>query len=262
MAKHRFFPHIDHKKRFANYPEEKHESVFWRSLLMCVQAWLHSHRGYAEQLASWVTPLNNEVHQRPLSSMEPRITWVGHSTFLIQVAGINILTDPVFFNLPLFKRITPPGLDLQDLPPIHAVIISHNHYDHMEAATLKALFNHPTCTFYVPQGDKAWFERRGCSRVMEFMWWDRVTITPQESNLSAVTLTFLPAFHWSGRGLFDRNTSLWGSWMIEVNDMFDARRIYLVVIRHMGDILKLLHKNFPRLISLFCQLDRVNRVNG
>jgi L-ascorbate metabolism protein UlaG (beta-lactamase superfamily) len=220
---HRFYPSIDKHKRFANYRGEKHESVFWRSLFMCLQAWLHSHRGYEEQLATWMTmPTLSQVLPTPgVSFMQPKITWIGHSTFLIQIGDVNIITDPVFFNLPLFRRITPPGLALHELPPIHAVLISHNHYDHMEEASLRVLFGHKECVFFVPLGDKAWFEKRGCSRVVECMWWDRQPLSIP-SLATKIMFTFLPAFHWSQRGVFDRNTSLWGSWMIEAALQDDA----------------------------------------
>lgn len=143
------------------------------------------------------------------------IIWIGHATFLIQTNGITILTDPIFGNLPFLSRMMPPGIALPKLPKIDYVLLSHNHRDHMDAASLKALKkqNHDL-QFLVPQGDKAWFDRRGLSGAREFNWWD-------EHLISRARFVFLPAVHWSQRGMFDKNKSLWGSWMIE-----GAQRIY------------------------------------
>ncbi|HVX00117.1 MAG TPA: MBL fold metallo-hydrolase, partial [Candidatus Babeliaceae bacterium] len=114
-----------------------------------------------------------------------------------------------------FPRLIPAGITFNRLPPIDVVLISHNHPDHMDASTLYALEQHHTVTFMVPQGDKAWFDRRGFKRVREYMWWDQYTHTPLRAGTGDITLTFLPALHWSQRGVFDRNRSLWGSWMVE-----------------------------------------------
>ena len=93
-----------------------------------------------------------------------QITWVGHSTFLIQMSGVNILTDPIFngrsspFSFGGIKRLAPPGMKFDDLPPIHAVVISHNHYDHLDAHTVERLGNEPK--YLVPLGLARWFNKR------------------------------------------------------------------------------------------------------
>ncbi len=140
------------------------------------------------------------------------LTWIGHSTYLIQVEGINIITDPIFGSLPFFSRQIKPGIELQRIPPLDYVLISHNHPDHMDAAALTFFKNHP-CTFLVPQGDKEWFEKRGFTRVREYTWWDREIFTHGDTKIE---FSFLPALHWSQRGLRDFNKSLWGSWMISI----------------------------------------------
>jgi L-ascorbate metabolism protein UlaG (beta-lactamase superfamily) len=139
-----------------------------------------------------------------------RITWIGHATFLIQVAGKNILTDPIFFNItPLFRRLLPAGIALAMLPPIDYVLISHNHRDHMDRASLLQLQQrNPFMHMLVPEGNKSWFDRHGFTQVTEYAWW-------QQMNDGDMAYTFLPAVHWSGRGIFDRNKTLWGSWMIQ-----------------------------------------------
>lgn len=149
-------------------------------------------------------------------SEKPIITWIGHSTFLIQMNNINILTDPIFGDATsLFPRILQPGINLAQLPLIDYVILSHNHPDHMEAPSLLVLRDmHPGCTFLVPLGDKQWFDARDFTRVSEYTWWQDDSFPLPDGQ--HIKFTFLPAFHWSQRGLFDKNKSLWGSWMIEL----------------------------------------------
>lgn len=156
---------------------------------------------------SWLAP-----SAIPFRSSKPIITWIGHATFLIQLGEINILTDPIFGQVsPFFPRLLDPGLQLDTLPSIDYVLISHNHWDHFDKPTLKAIKKkNPHVQLYVPLGDRAWFAKHRFF-VQEFSWWQK------ESG--PVEFTFLPADHWSGRGLFDRNKSLWGSWMISHKDM-------------------------------------------
>jgi L-ascorbate metabolism protein UlaG (beta-lactamase superfamily) len=147
-------------------------------------------------------------------SEELLITWLGHSTFLIQVGGKNILTDPIFGRLTyIFSRIIPQVVSAQDFPKIDYVLLSHNHFDHMDGYALHDLQKQfPEMHICVPMGDKAWFDRRGFKHVSEHMWWD---IIPGGAGVS---FSFLPANHWSQRNLFDKNRSLWGSWMIQHNN--------------------------------------------
>lgn len=181
-------------------------------MLMFVQSWL-MRRKTQPLLTEWVT--TPEIIS-PHHAQEPKITWVGHSTFLIQVSGITIITDPVFGDLSvLFKRITAPGIIVDKIPRIDIILISHNHYDHMDEMTLRAIAAvNPHVIIAVPQGDKKWFDKRGFKQVREYMWWEHSVISLQNT---AVRLTFLPAHHWSQRSLFDRNCSLWGSWMIQAD---------------------------------------------
>jgi len=145
---------------------------------------------------------------------EPTLTWVGHATLLVQLDGLNILTDPhwseraspVGFAGP--RRITPPGLAFEDLPPIHAVAISHDHYDHLDRATVERLAAAHRPLFLVPLGLKAWFAEIGVTeRVEELDWW-------QSRTLEGVTFTATPLQHWSARTPWDRNQRLWTGWAI------------------------------------------------
>lgn len=138
---------------------------------------------------------------------EPAISFVGHSTFLIQLGGVNLITDPVWAQRMGFgKRINPPGMKIADLPEMDMVLISHNHYDHLHYGSIRKLRGHPVC--YVPRGLGRSFQRKGFRDVQEFDWWDSITY-------KGLKLTFIPALHWSRRTLWDTNRSLWGGWMIE-----------------------------------------------
>ncbi|MBI4270885.1 MAG: MBL fold metallo-hydrolase [Candidatus Rokubacteria bacterium] len=141
------------------------------------------------------------------------VTWVGHSTLLIQLDGVNILTDPhwgeraspVTFAGP--KRVTPPGLAFDDLPPIHVVLISHDHYDHLDVGTVQRLAAAHRPRFLVPLGLKAWFADLGITEVEELDWW-------QERRVRGLTLTCVPAQHFSGRTPWERNQRLWSGWAV------------------------------------------------
>lgn len=148
----------------------------------------------------------------PQQSQEPKVTWLGHSTFLIQVGGKNILTDPIFGSLSfVFRRLVPAAVRVKELPQIDYVLISHNHFDHMDSSSLQALKKRfPDMQVLVPMGDKAWFDRHYFKNASEHMWWDEIV----DSIVKNLKFTFLPANHWSQRTLFDKNDSLWGSWMI------------------------------------------------
>lgn len=143
-----------------------------------------------------------------------RVTFINHTTFLIQVDGINILTDPVWskraspFNWIGPKRMRPPGIRFEDLPEIHAVLISHNHYDHLDLATLKKIVQGHRPEIIVPLGVKAFLERRNINDVKELDWWNSCVLRSQ-TPIEAV-----PAQHFSGRGSFDRDKSLWCGFVI------------------------------------------------
>ncbi len=199
-----------HKKRgsFYNHPHEVTGSLIGRLYRLMCDGMANRVRFARHDATAWLLPTVPPERSRKLL-----ITWIGHSTFLIQIAGCNILTDPIFGAAsPLFPRLVDPGLALAALPPIDLVLLSHNHYDHMHAPSLKALEKVWAPQFLVPAGDKRWFDRHGFGQCHEHTWWEQRTITIGDQKL---TCSFLPAYHWSQRGLFDRNRSLWGSWMVE-----------------------------------------------
>jgi N-acyl-phosphatidylethanolamine-hydrolysing phospholipase D len=141
----------------------------------------------------------------------PSVTWIGHATLLLQLDGVNFLTDPHWGNRvsPLSwmgpRRLAPPGVAFEDLPPIDVVLISHDHYDHLDLQTVKRLAIAHDPLFLVPLGLKAWFADNGMTRVEELDWWQ----TREHRGLSFVCV---PAQHFAQRSLWDRDRRLWASW--------------------------------------------------
>mgnify|MGYP001301397025 CR=1 FL=1 len=150
---------------------------------------------------------HKEIDKLNNNRTNPSITWIGHSTFLIQMNGLNMLTDPVWAKRMGFqKRLTEPGIVLNDLPEIDVVFISHAHYDHLHFPTIKKLKGEPF--FYVPIGLGYAFKKRGYEKVIEGKWFESF----EHENM---TFSFVPAQHWTRRTLTDTNTSHWGGWIIE-----------------------------------------------
>ena len=162
--------------------------------------------------------LSNEWQNINLENENNYLIWIGHSTFLIKKDGLTILTDPVFsdraspFKRFGPKRLIPPSISLDNLPSIDVITISHNHYDHLDIRSLKKLSKiNPDLIFLIPEGDLDIFKKRNISNVQEFNWW-------QDILIDEFLFTFTPVQHWSARGLFDRNESLWGGWHIKTNN--------------------------------------------
>ncbi|XP_021343926.1 N-acyl-phosphatidylethanolamine-hydrolyzing phospholipase D-like [Mizuhopecten yessoensis] len=147
-------------------------------------------------------------------------TWIGHATVLVQLDGITVLTDPVFSDctgpvLIGYRRYRRPACLVDKLPPINAVIISHNHYDHLDVHSVQKLNEKfgEKLVWYVPKGIKTWMESMGCGNVVELSWWEEHPDCNDQKE--DVTFALTPAQHWSGRTLLDTNRSLWGSWVIK-----------------------------------------------
>ena len=153
------------------------------------------------------------------AKMVPAVTWIGHASTLVQASGLNVLVDPVFsqraspFQWIGPKRVQPPGLSLEQLPKIDVVLISHNHFDHMDAQSLIDLNQQVggPPLYIVPLGLKAWLEARGVHHVRELGWWNSTMV-------AGVELMLTPAQHWSGRGIGDHSETLWGSWAVLGDD--------------------------------------------
>ena len=183
-------------------------------------------RAVPRMLLSRRTPWPKRVTQVVVQPPPPDptgilLTFVGHSTFLIQTSAGNLLTDPVWgeragpWGVVGPKRVRAPAIALEDLPPIHVILLSHNHYDHCDLSTLGRLARRFEPIVIAPLGNARLLQSAGLRRVEELDWWQRATTPP-------MPITLTPAHHFSARGPFDRNRALWGGFMIRVAD----RHIY------------------------------------
>ncbi len=152
----------------------------------------------------------------------PSVTWIGHATLLVQMGHLTFLTDPIWSDNPSPvsfagpRRHVPPGVALDELPPVDFVVVSHNHYDHLDLPTLVALAaRNPDARFYVPLGNGALLGDEGIANVVELDWGERVEHAGAE-------VICLPARHWSQRGIGDQRRGLWSSWGV----FSDERRFY------------------------------------
>jgi L-ascorbate metabolism protein UlaG (beta-lactamase superfamily) len=149
----------------------------------------------------------------PLDGADAVVTFIGHSTFLIQTAAGNILTDPMYseragpLNIVGPRRVRRPAVPFDDLPRISMVLLSHNHYDHCDRRTLAMLAERFDPSVVTPVGNGTLVRSTGLRRVEELDWW-------QESKTSALPVTLTPAQHFSARTPFDRNRALWGGFML------------------------------------------------
>ena len=158
------------------------------------------------------------------TAMQPAITWIGHATVLAQLGGLNVVTDPAFSERvsPLSfvgpKRHVAPGLALGALPHIDLVLISHNHYDHLDDPSVRALAKQAggPPLFVVPLGIKSWLAEREITNVVELDWWQSHAVA---GSAGPVEVVLTPVQHWSGRGLGDRLKTLWGGYAVFAPDL-------------------------------------------
>ena len=182
----------------------------------------------ARQPAKWP-----EQHPSPFSDKPParvdgaamRFSFVGHASWLIQTAGLNILADPVWseraspFRSLGPKRVNPPGIAFEALPPIDVVLVSHGHYDHLDLATLSRLSKAFNPRVITPLGNDLTMRAHDRAiRAEAFDWGNRIELSP------SVAVTLVPTRHWTARGLFDRNEALWASFVLAT----PAGKIYAV----------------------------------
>ena len=173
----------------------------------------------------------------PASLADGEFIWLGHSTILMRAQGLMLLTDPVFFRaspIPVFGKPFPiqHPIAIEDLPKIDGVVISHDHYDHLDAKAIRYL-SHRVERFFVPLGVKAHLERWGVDsqRITELDWFE-------SEHFGTLHLTLTPARHFSGRGFSDRNKTLWGSWVIDAESFkvyFSGDTGYSEIFREIGE---------------------------
>lgn len=205
--------HYDGKKFFLPWGDEL--SSFWE-----LMKWK-----LTSSVVEWPEHVPNKNYpMRPLASTEKvNATFINHATFLIQLPGLNVLTDPVFSDrlTPIGgpKRARPPGIPFDVLPSIDVVLVSHNHYDHLNVESLQMIDAKFHPLFLVPLGDEVLLKKAGIQNVKAMDWWEEVRVKD-------VRFIFAPAQHWSARQLWDKNECLWGSWMIDNG----AQKVY-----HAGD---------------------------
>ncbi len=163
---------------------------------------------------------DNPLDQWRAQPGDLKVMWLGHATFFIELDGIRILIDPLFGHVnPVVRRHAPLALDPHNLPAIDLVLLTHGHYDHLNAPSLKMCAETwPQSLFCVPRGQAPYLPKNCQGRTISLDWW-------QHFYLEHVKLTFLPSQHWHQRSLRDYNTALWGGWWLE-----GSHSIY-----HMGD---------------------------
>lgn len=220
IKKKRFFnPHITDDKRSVK------DALLWKM-------------GYFDEKAHIPEiPSSFQYPLKPLSidPMHPRALWVNHSTFFIKINGVHLLTDPIWgrrcspvsFIGPTRHHQAP--LSIEDLKRVDHVLISHNHYDHLDKQTVLALHKlYPNIHWWVPLGVKKWFLNMGITSVEELGWWESLHM-PSSTNAShTLQFTAVPAQHFSGRGIKDVGRTLWSGWVVEFFEKSYTKRLYFV----------------------------------
>ncbi len=185
--------------------------------------------GYFRDLPFEVVPegFSFPIPEQEFDQDKPWVMWIGHSSFLINVAGKHMLTDPIWsyrcspvrFCGP--KRRHSPPLPVTQLPKIDYVFISHDHYDHLDRLTVLKLHERfPDILWIVPKGVKKWFKNFEIKNVVELFWWEEINLE------STFKVTAVPAQHFSGRKTPDFNKTLWAGYVVE--DLIDSKTFYFV----------------------------------
>ena len=185
--------------------------------------WQRKRGGLPKPPTKPILPVEPDLDFLHGNRTEVSVTWIGHVTLLLQIGGLNILTDPHFGKRasPLSfagpPRHQPPGIALDKLPPIDLVLLSHNHYDHLDLGSVRPLYKQSggPPLFLLPLGVLRWFTRHvtqgNAQHLRQLDWW-------QEFSFANLRFTFLPVQHWSSRSVWDQNRSLWGAWAVETSN--------------------------------------------
>ncbi|UQY42614.1 MBL fold metallo-hydrolase [Erwinia sp. PK3-005] len=184
----------------------------WRNERKAQGLPLAPRQGYEAFMQQWWQPAD-------LSGEQDSVWWLGHAAIMLRLDGRYGLIDPVLSQRasPLRfygpQRKTPAPLSIKDLPALDWVLISHNHYDHLDRPTINAILRRfPKVQFIVPLGLEPWFRRAGARHVVQLDWW-------QQTQRHGITFHAVPARHWSMRTLYDRNRSLWCGWTIATENL-------------------------------------------
>ncbi|WP_341702875.1 MBL fold metallo-hydrolase [Ferrovibrio sp.] len=208
--------------RFRNPPGSPVQQARLRHMLPFL--WRMSRRRGHETVPpdGHVLPRQDVLDGLARHANQDRLTWLGHVAFLMRIGGATILTDPYLSANagpgrlgP--RRYVPPALAVHELPPVDLLLVSHNHYDHLDARTIAALPGKERMQVVVPLGLGAFFRRFGYARVAELDWYDSL-------DHDGVTVTATPAVHFSRRGLRDTNRSLWAGFAVTAKH--DGRRLF------------------------------------
>jgi len=217
------FRNLDPGYKRASYAERLHSLVFGGTWLV------------PEKRVAALPSMRPDVTTLRENGSEATVTWIGHATLLVQLDGVNFLTDPTwakragpFGGLVGVGRYTPPPLPIEDLPRIDFVVISHDHYDHLDEPTVRALARRFNPRFVVPLGFRSWLADRKITNAVELDW-------GQSTTVKGVTVVCTPAQHGSGRTLADQGRRLWSSWVV-----LGSKRFYFAgdtgFDRHFKDI--------------------------
>jgi len=194
--------------------------------------------------ATWPEWIEDPQHPPPPADVEIgnlRVTHINHATMLIQINGVNILTDPIWSerSSPVTwagpKRVRAPGVKLADLPRIDIILISHNHYDHLDITTLQEITQHHNPQILVGLGVGDLLRSNRIDNLIEMDWW-------QEHGFAELKIIFVPARHGSARGPFDRNKTLWGSFVIQS----DNGNVYFAGDTAYGDFLTQIKSRYSK----------------
>lgn len=211
-ARKKFFnPHIQDEKRSLK------DVLLWR------MGFFNDRSESVVCPTSFASPLVTD----PIDPKKPTVTWINHSTFLIKMDGLHFLTDPIWsqrcspFSFLGPKRRHDPPLKLSELKQVDHVLISHNHYDHLDKNTVKILHElYPNIQWWVPLGVKKWFTSLGITKVKELSWWESF-------DHDSIRFTAVPTQHFSGRSFKDLDASLWSGFVVESLNP-NGKRFYFV----------------------------------